>query len=311
MLCLFARGFPRYVADFLQLSQGLNRRFREESVTDLMMAALHTAGAGQVRVSFPDETATGADMEWLFVDESDRTYVRLLIQAKKLYGMKGWRTRSYRHLFYHPPNALNPQAISLSDAAATDSHTYPLYAFYNAGSAVAGAAAEYRRRIVEGVNLVDGHFVASVVGNTPKTKQKTYRSLRFWAPFLDNLPSLFCPESVRPMPPQMRGPEGPPIYFAVGEDRQAGTPTPPSPAAICQRLWQMRERFYSRLDASDPPPVEGPLPEPGHLSEDEIGDLLAGNTPERFSGIQARHRALFYRRNFRFERPLILERRRR
>lgn len=44
MLCLLADEFPPFVARFLQRSYDLRRRFREETVTDLLMGSLITAG---------------------------------------------------------------------------------------------------------------------------------------------------------------------------------------------------------------------------------------------------------------------------
>ena len=63
MLCLFAQHFPRSVANLLQRDKKLKRRFREETITDLLMANLVTLGGSSILVDFPDEPTTGADME--------------------------------------------------------------------------------------------------------------------------------------------------------------------------------------------------------------------------------------------------------
>ncbi|WP_433996363.1 DUF6615 family protein [Bradyrhizobium liaoningense] len=70
MLCLFAQHFPRSVAALLQRGQVLKRRFREETVTDLLMANLLQLGGGSIIVEFPDEPTTGADMEWNFINRA-------------------------------------------------------------------------------------------------------------------------------------------------------------------------------------------------------------------------------------------------
>ena len=81
MLCEFAHQFPLFVERFLDQGRALRRRFREETVTDLMMGGLITAGGGRLIVEFPDEPATGADMEWNFVDQRTSTFFRLMLQA--------------------------------------------------------------------------------------------------------------------------------------------------------------------------------------------------------------------------------------
>ena len=81
MLCYFACEFPQFVAGFLHGSRGTGRSFREETITDIMMANLKLLGRDRVIVRFPNESRTGADMEWNFVNRSDGSYYRLLIQA--------------------------------------------------------------------------------------------------------------------------------------------------------------------------------------------------------------------------------------
>src|SRR5690348_13489951 len=99
MLCHFADRFPGVVADFLERSRNLGRRFREDSVTDLMMANLVILGGSRVIVEFPNEPVTGADMQWDFVNRDDHTFYRLLIQAKRLYcDGNDWRQHNYRYL---------------------------------------------------------------------------------------------------------------------------------------------------------------------------------------------------------------------
>jgi len=44
MLCSLAHTFPGFVEDFLDLSNGLSRRFREETVTDMFMSNMVAMG---------------------------------------------------------------------------------------------------------------------------------------------------------------------------------------------------------------------------------------------------------------------------
>jgi hypothetical protein len=62
MLCYFANEFPRLVETFLGFGLSLRRRFREETITDLIMGNLLIAGIRRVIVEFPNEPITGADM---------------------------------------------------------------------------------------------------------------------------------------------------------------------------------------------------------------------------------------------------------
>src|SRR5437763_1470049 len=99
MLCHFACEFPGFVADFLHSGRGMGRNIREETITDIMMANLKLLGRDRVIVRFPNEPRTGADMEWNFVNTSDGSYYRLLVQAKVASGDKpDWSRHTYRQL---------------------------------------------------------------------------------------------------------------------------------------------------------------------------------------------------------------------
>ena len=68
MLCSLAHLFPGFAADFLEGSYRLRRRFKEETITDMLMSALLASGGRRLIVEFPNEPRTGADMQWDFVD---------------------------------------------------------------------------------------------------------------------------------------------------------------------------------------------------------------------------------------------------
>jgi hypothetical protein len=86
MLCQLAHSFPPRIADLLERDRGLTRNFREETVTDLLMASLVGLEALGIRVDFPDEPTTGGDMDWIYVaplEINGGCYLRLLLQAKR------------------------------------------------------------------------------------------------------------------------------------------------------------------------------------------------------------------------------------
>jgi hypothetical protein len=101
MLCTFAHQFPPFVEGFLQQGSRLSRRFREETVTDIFMGGLLSIGSPSILVDYPNETSTGADMRWDFVNRTSGAYFSIFVQAKKLYHRVGtWRDDGYNELFH-------------------------------------------------------------------------------------------------------------------------------------------------------------------------------------------------------------------
>src|SRR5271156_1440807 len=191
MLCQFAQQFPNFVADFLNRSRSLRRRFREESVTDLLMASLIAIGGDRVPVEFPNEPVTGADMEWNFVNWDDGSFYRLRIQAKKLYGIgRNWKRHSYTHLLDLSPNK-RPQVEVLCEAARRV-QAYPLYIFYNAQDhcqlAWNGGLLALR-----GINIADGYRIRALA-------RRGKKNLRAVHPLLQFLSLLFCPSQFERTP---------------------------------------------------------------------------------------------------------------
>ena len=243
MLCLFAHTFPNYVSFFLDQSKGMSRRFREESVTDLMMASLATISPGSIIVDYPNERITGADMEWNFVNRDEGSFFRILVQAKRLYGSgENWKTRSYSHLFYKSKSARDPQAVVLSNTAISEPNTYPLFAFYNPGEVCRISPAN-----LHGVTLADGHIIAELVQTTRGKTEKRTKSLGFLWPLMFSLPSLLCPENIVPMEPQAFSRADRTTYLALQGRRKLGTPLPPAPQTVWARIKRLRETFSSSL----------------------------------------------------------------
>lgn len=102
MLCELAHSFPPRIAEFLERDRGLTRNFREETVTDLLMASLVGLEAFGIRVDFPDEPTTGGDMDWIFaapLEINGGRYLRVLLQAKRAQFVK--RKKSGGYWYYH------------------------------------------------------------------------------------------------------------------------------------------------------------------------------------------------------------------
>jgi hypothetical protein len=233
MLCEFAQRFPDFVADFLNRGRVLRRRFREESVTDLLMASLVAIGGNRVFVDFPNEPVTGADMEWNFVNEDDGSFYRLRIQAKKLYGTgKNWRRYSYTYLPDLSPSK-RLQAEVLCDSARR-SHAYPLYIFYNAQDNCQ-TAWNGGLLAIRGVNIADGYRIRSLVRQGKKNLHAVH-------PFLHLFDLLFCPArlGLAPFSPprpidiyqqlqiiQISRPTEPDFFVDEAQDRDDDRPTLP------------------------------------------------------------------------------------
>lgn len=193
MLCRFAHNFPPFVANFLETGRGLRRRFREETITDMLMASLRALSPMGIIVDFPDEPTTGADMEWNYVSLRDNTFYRLYLQAKQLYGEGNyWSRLNYRELLYRVRGQY--QARVLCDSArASGGAIYPLYAFYNPQRACDLCHAANISSIA-GVNLADGYIIERLVvtarNRTLRTRNKNLKTLH---PLLHPLSDLFCP----------------------------------------------------------------------------------------------------------------------
>ncbi len=144
------------------------------------MGSLITAGSGKVIVDFPDEPVTGADMEWNFVNPSDGTFFRILLQAKQAYGDgKKWTRHAYRELLHTSGSGGKLQAETLCDTArAPGSATYPLYILYHSACTCALARKDGVSGVA-GVNLVDGYVIERLVkaANT-RARRTSNKSLR-------------------------------------------------------------------------------------------------------------------------------------
>jgi hypothetical protein len=276
MLCYLARQFPPFVENFLERGRTLRRRFREETITDLMMGSLITAGTGRVIVEFPDEPVTGADMEWNFVNPGDGTFFRILLQAKQAYGDgTKWTRHGYRELLHTSGTGTKLQAETLCDTARIPgSATYPLYIFYHPAQTCA-LARKAGMIHVAGVNLADGYVIERLV-KAAKTRafRTSNKSLRVIAPHLFPMSDLFCPPTLLRAGPFALAPGmfPMPVYTAREAGRPVfGVPIPPTPQNVRNRL---AERRGTDIEATGGTQIDG-LPEVPAVAESIPDDVQA------------------------------------
>jgi hypothetical protein len=260
MLCQLSYQFPPFVESFLERSRSLRRRFREETVTDLLMGSFIIAGGRRIIVEFPDEPVTGADMEWNFTNPDDGTFFRILLQAKQCYGEgRIWTRHGYRELFHTSGRSRKLQAVSLGETARLEAATYPLYIFYHPEStSMAARAAGFNA--VNGACLVDGFVIERLaVEAATRTLRTRNKSLKTIAPPLFPLSVLLCPPTILETGPNAFVGAGFASLFAIGREsgrRVIGLPVPPTPEVIRQRIVVSREMLATAVpDIADLPRV--------------------------------------------------------
>jgi hypothetical protein len=211
LLCRFGHRFPQLAAKILERESGKTRNFREETITDLLMAGLVPFEPLQIWTDFPvNEAATGEDMDWEFVDEQapdGRKYLRLHIQAKRAHRSNTkkpyWLYRSLDHAVNPPPpkgtskppkGASKPlrqygnQHKTLLDEAAKLGNCVPLYMFYHPASALASASGSLPA--VEGVNWMFAELMP--VNVSKKAWPIADKKLDKWRPYFQPLHRLLC-----------------------------------------------------------------------------------------------------------------------
>ena len=280
MLCAFAQHFPHFVERFLDQGRTLRRRFREETVTDLMMGGLITAGGGRVIVEFPNEPVTGADMEWNFVDRRTSAFFRLMLQAKQCYGDGSvWTRHCYRELLHTSGSGSKLQAETLCDTTRLPgSATYPLYILYHAAH-TCDLARQAGNRAISGINVADGFAIERLVKiATTRALRTSNKSLRVIAPKLSPLSALFCPSTIVPASPFAFAPSGisTPIYLSVVAGRPGlGFPLPPTPTEVRTRILKVRARASPPIAAAERDGTDLPdVPEVAARIPDDVQAVL-------------------------------------
>ena len=68
--CDLANRLPLMIAEFLDIEQRLKRRFREDSITDILVASLLSLPGNDIVVLTPPEAKTGGDFDLVVVEPS-------------------------------------------------------------------------------------------------------------------------------------------------------------------------------------------------------------------------------------------------
>jgi len=219
MLCEFANRFPLDLAILLERDRHLTRNFREETATDLLMMGLTPLQPLGVRVDFPDETVTGADMDWIYAaphEVGGGSYLRLMIQAKRCKkatlksGLTYWY---YDHLDHGTPKGSQAQTLINHAASKPDGmDTLPLFMFYHPHSALEPAVGSLPA--VEGVNIrLARDIVGTVTGGCKREEKKTSH----WRSGFMTLADLLCwPIVSEPAPPPPSGTAATEFLLPVG-----------------------------------------------------------------------------------------------
>ena len=205
-LCQFADTFPRLTAQILHRDRRKTRNFREETITDLLMAGLTAFEPLGVRVDFPvDESKTGEDMDWEFVAphaKDGRRYLRLHIQAKRAIQPKLKRGPSYwfyRELDHEAQKHTGhgSQAERLIREARSRAGCVPLYMFYHTLDALEREDPLRRLPAVEGVNVMFADALGPVLSAHPPVPGNRRwpvgeKKIEKWRPHFMPLSALLC-----------------------------------------------------------------------------------------------------------------------
>lgn len=268
-LCDLAERFPLLAAQILERDKGKKRNFREESITDLLMASLVGLESYGIRVDFPLERTTGADMDWIFVDpksSSGYRYLRLYIQSKRAISNKSKRNEKwfYRELDHESPSGAGrgSQAQILVAAASKERACIPLYMFYHPTSALQSKTPKLPA--VEGVNIVDAHSVAATVrGGCGRDK----KLVEYWRPNFLRLSDILCWPTGAIFVPQARAMRTDAQYLSLW-----GFSSQFSPNELASRLYEAK--MGSQGPGYDRPPVIEPsneIPDAIHRAlQDEV-----------------------------------------
>ena len=186
--CDLANSLPALLGSFMDLEQALGRNFREDSLSDLVIASFLQLPGNEVVIRTPPEHRTGSDFDLALVDLTSNTSFQYRIQVKRLRPNRGnWEISSYRELAHH--NGTGSQVTTLCDLSnlAGSPPTVPLYAFYNPASISTLAG-------VDGIMLADAFEIESVIKNAlgakPRPRFKRLTSLKdLFFPLTD----ILCP----------------------------------------------------------------------------------------------------------------------
>ncbi len=193
--CELAHHFPSEIAQFLELEHRVRgRRFREESVTDLLLAALAKLPGLPLELRTPPESTTGSDLDIILVDLAARTRVGYRIQAKRLSADKvNWDRNSYGELAHQKNTGSQYAELIKPTNLKTGTLTLtPLYAFYNPASICAKSGGAIAGIELCGASTV-GDAIADILVKQASKGASQARQLRKLRHGFFPLSTLFCP----------------------------------------------------------------------------------------------------------------------
>lgn len=190
--CDLAHRLPGMIAEFLDIEQRLKRRFREDSITDILIASLLSLPGNDVVVLTPPEAKTGGDFDLVVVEPTSSEAVQFRIQAKRLTPHKhDWMIGSYAELA-HPHNSGAQSKALLSGLGSEAIVTIPLYAFYNPARVCAASG-----DTVSGLELASGWEIRERIKAIVKVKPKRlpYKRIGSLQPLFFPLSTILCGSS--------------------------------------------------------------------------------------------------------------------
>ena len=190
--CDLATRLPTMIAEFLDIENGLKRRFREDSITDILVASMLLLPGDDVIVQTPHEAKTGGDFDLAIVDPVVGDAVQFRIQAKRLTPhASNWALGSYRELA-HPHNTGNQSRLLLAGVGREAMPTIPLYAFYNPARTCAASGG-----LIGGVELASAIDIRERVKMLVRVKPKRlpFKRIGSLQPLFFPLADILCATS--------------------------------------------------------------------------------------------------------------------
>ncbi len=190
--CDLANRLPIMIAEFLDIEQRLKRRFREDSITDILVASLLSLPGNDIVVLTPPEAKTGGDFDLVVVELVSGEAVQFRIQAKRLTPHNGdWTIGTYAELA-HPHNSGAQSQALLRGLGSEAISTIPLYAFYNPAHVCAASGGT-----VSGIELASGWEIRERIKAIVKVKPKRlpYKRIGSLQPLFFPLSTILCAPS--------------------------------------------------------------------------------------------------------------------
>jgi hypothetical protein len=203
-LCELANSMPVVIGALLDREARLIRgRFREETLTDLLVASLAAFAGPDLIIQYPDEPTSGGDVDLEFWHVEDgRRLLLLRLQAKRLNAaVKGGKPvaiqhRAYEELLHQVASTGEYQFKTLTSSG--DPHL-PLYMFYNHASVVAHPYHAAKYPPISGINLA---FADDIAGELQlklnatlekKPRRLHHKRLHHLQPHFFGLKEILCP----------------------------------------------------------------------------------------------------------------------